>query len=200
MFLCFYVYFNQMPRIITISNTKGGTGKSTLTFNIHNYLAAQGAKVAICDLDHQKSITDLSQDKIKLLELEEIAAAGEQFVLIDTPPYRATEVKQVLDITDFLLIPILPSILDFKAAQAIIQDAQEAGVNFSLVMNRVKAKSSFPPQIRAELESQGIPVLSNEIGDRVEYARSMLLHSLEADKKAAKEIADLTTEILTKLI
>ena len=43
--------------IVTFATTKGGVGKTTLTFNFASYLAHQGKKVLLMDLDQQNSLS-----------------------------------------------------------------------------------------------------------------------------------------------
>lgn len=50
-----------MAKIIVISNSKGGTGKSTLCMQFANYLASQGEKVIILDCDEGQSVMELRQ-------------------------------------------------------------------------------------------------------------------------------------------
>jgi len=49
----------DMVKIILFSNTKGGTGKSTLCMHFATYLAQKGYSIAVLDADSQQSITDL---------------------------------------------------------------------------------------------------------------------------------------------
>jgi len=42
------------------ANFKGGTGKSTVVFNMAMWRIAQGEKVTVCDLDPQRTVTDVS--------------------------------------------------------------------------------------------------------------------------------------------
>ena len=47
------VQFNGPTRVITVSNQKGGVGKTTTTVNIASALASVGARVLVIDLDPQ---------------------------------------------------------------------------------------------------------------------------------------------------
>jgi chromosome partitioning protein len=58
-----------MTRIIAIANHKGGTGKTTSSFNLAGYYAAQGQRVLACDLDPQASLTKLFRLRPETLRL-----------------------------------------------------------------------------------------------------------------------------------
>ncbi|TVX19564.1 ParA family protein, partial [Streptococcus pneumoniae] len=44
-------------KIITFAASKGGVGKTTLTFNYGEWLASKGHNVLFIDLDHQCNLT-----------------------------------------------------------------------------------------------------------------------------------------------
>ena len=44
--------------ITVIANLKGGTGKSTVTFNLAVWLRSTDRRVAVIDLDPKKTMTD----------------------------------------------------------------------------------------------------------------------------------------------
>lgn len=54
-----------MARIIVISNSKGGTGKSTICMQFANYLVSQGKKVAVLDCDEGQSVMELRQMELR---------------------------------------------------------------------------------------------------------------------------------------
>lgn len=48
-----------MSRVVAVANHKGGVGKTTTTFNLAGFYAAEGKRVLVCDLDPQASLTKL---------------------------------------------------------------------------------------------------------------------------------------------
>ena len=45
-----------LPMLTLYANLKGGTGKSTVVFNMAMWRVAQGKKVTVCDLDQQRTV------------------------------------------------------------------------------------------------------------------------------------------------
>ena len=93
-----------MAKVIVISNSKGGTGKSTLCMQFANYLAFQGKKVAVLDCDEGQSVMELRQMELRQSEdaiipwevynatsnsrtfVERARTMGDVYVLVDCPP------------------------------------------------------------------------------------------------------------------
>ncbi len=54
-----------MVKLIVVSNSKGGTGKSTLCMQLANYLTSIGKTVAVLDADEGQTIVDLREAEVK---------------------------------------------------------------------------------------------------------------------------------------
>ncbi len=180
---------------IVVLNPKGGSGKTTLAFNLAGYLAATGRRVAIVDMDRQGSstrwlhnrsselptifgisVTDLSPDATKrqcIVVPEEI-----EYAVIDAPAGLPGD--RLIDYTcgaHAVLVPVLPSDLDIHAASRLISDlllkAQVSRRNerLGIVANRVKERTIAYQQLRRFLSRLSIAVIGH-IRDSQNYARA----------------------------
>ena len=207
-----------MPIIISVAHQKGGVGKSTLAYNLASYFVQRKDKCAIVDSDHQGTITDLfvsfgEDDKLggidliqrnsisnykALLEKEEY-----DLIIIDTPPYISTEIVDIFNISDFILIPTKPAVNDFLAIDRTLDFAKKCkqdhpNVHLGIVINMAISGSKFTQDIRNELSNKNVRVMDSEIGQRVEFTRYHLYTDTiygTTDKKAQEEVSALGAEI-----
>jgi len=117
---------------ILVVNSKGGCGKTTISINIASFFACWGIRVALADFDKQHSSTDwLLSRSNDLPGITSIAAwSGDyhipedtEYLIMDTPAGISDEqLSKLLRQADTILIPILPSPLDIKAAGRLIHD------------------------------------------------------------------------------
>ncbi|OAB26921.1 chromosome partitioning protein [Flavobacterium fryxellicola] len=196
-----------MPKIILITHQKGGVGKSTLTFNLAQNIAAN-SKVAVLDFDLQGSLSQLKelvtdfeiityQDK-----LENISELDYDFIFIDTPPYLSNHLPKLISLVDLIIVPTKAGILDLlaiKSTLAIIE--QEQRIEDTLVVfNMIKPNTTLTLDILIGLEEYNVKIANTHISDLVSFTRSVLLKGVTNDKNAQKQIDQLTTEILLRLI
>ena len=127
-------------------------------------------------------------------------------VIIDTPPYLTDELEDIFQITNLLIIPCKASLFDALAIRqtlAFIENSKRANdKNFIsvIVLTMVISGSNIQDQIREVLKQHKTPILDTEIGNRIAYAKSLLLTGSIVDDdtgKAKDEIENLATEILT---
>lgn len=121
------------------------------------------------------------------------------YVIIDTPPHADSESSISIRMADLVLIPIQPSPLDIWASAPTLKLVLEEKRSLLIVLNRVPSKSKLNVTIMDKLESMGIPVSHQALGNRVPYAASIMvgLGVVEYDPKslAADEMRALVAEI-----
>lgn len=196
-----------MTKIITFQSQKGGTGKSTLAFNIANNIS-ENSKVGVIDYDVQGSLNNLKElvvnfDIIPYLEnIEDIKTLDYDFILIDSPPYLSNYLPRLIQISDLVITPIKPAVLDLMAIRSTLELIEEnSGTNKTLIVfNMVKANTTLTLDILIGLEEYDVKIANTHISDLVAFTRSVLLQGVTNDKKAQKQLDNLTKEILTKLI
>jgi chromosome partitioning protein len=113
--------------IISLAGQKGGTGKSTLACNIAGLLS-KNHKTALIDIDNQCSstqwfnrrCTNVKNNKVKLLQsIDKLSAIKKQFdhIIIDLAGKDSKELRHIVKISDVLLLPVQPSIIDVNTLQ-----------------------------------------------------------------------------------
>ena len=127
--------------ITVIGSLKGGSGKSTVTFNLAIWLVMAECSVAVIDADPQATLTDALevrreegfqpmvdrldakrlQDRDQLEELDE--------VLIDVGTAGMEALKKALEMADTILVPVPPSQADIWSTQRFIQFVGSLGVD-----------------------------------------------------------------------
>lgn len=180
---------------VVVLNPKGGSGKTTVAFNLAGYLASTGRKVALVDMDSQGSSTRWLQNRpSKLPQIHGISAIASgpdasgdrrvvlpediEYAVVDAPAGLAGH--ELIDYTcgaHAILIPVLPSDLDIHAATRLISDlllvAQVSRRNgrLGIVANRVKERTIAYRQLKRFLSRLSIAVIS-VLRDSQNYARA----------------------------
>lgn len=112
-----------MAKIIVISNSKGGTGKSTLCMQFANYLASQGKKVNVLDCDKGQSVVELRQMELRQSQdatlpwevynatsnsrsfVERARTLGDVYILVDCPGSLNPNLLPFFQNADAIIIP-----------------------------------------------------------------------------------------------
>lgn len=196
-----------MPKIILITNQKGGVGKSTLTFNLAQNISNE-SKVAVLDYDLQGSLSQLKElvSDFEIIpyvgEIDKISELEYDFIFIDTPPYLSNQLPKLIAIADLIIVPTKAGILDLLAIKNTIEmiEFEKRTANTLIVFNMIKANTTLTLDILIGLEEYNVKIANTHISDLVSYTRSVLLKGVTKDQNAQRQIDHLTKEILLKLI
>lgn len=209
--------------IIAVTNLKGGVGKSTLSRNLAVYFAEQGAKTCIIDTDIEQRTTcdwrnrrvneDLPLvDVFPMSSMEGLVqdvnthkANGYRAIILDGVPQLEEVTTKMILLSNFLIIPITPSIDDLKSFERFLKRFEAAkvirpNIPAFLVLNRYSktGEAEEMQKVLQVFEKHGIVPLQNVISERVAHKRSSKygLSALEwTDEKAKNEILAMCQEI-----
>lgn len=160
---------------ILIANSKGGSGKTTVTTTLAGHYARSGRRTSLVDCDPQGSSLAWSQLRGAQRAPLRALAGGDpvhglgagwvlrlpsdtQVLLIDTPAgLRAHEFTQFARHADVLLVPVVPSPLDLRATLAFLDvvrrlpEVRRGSLRVGLIANRVRERTVAARELDASL-------------------------------------------------
>ena len=120
--------------LTVVGNLKGGTGKSTVAFNLAVWLAHEKPGVKAFDLDPQATLIDVVQvrteDGIEPIfevsdDIEELQALAKtdlkQEIIIDVSASNMPDLEIAVSLADRVLIPVQPSQADIWSTQRFLK-------------------------------------------------------------------------------
>ncbi len=181
-----------MP-VILVANPKGGVGKSTLSTNLAGYFARQGLQTMLGDTDKQQSsrtwlnLRPATLPKINTWGTEDNGMVrppkGVTHIVLDTPAgLGEDQLKDLLKITDKIIVPLQPSMFDILATRHFLEElakhksVREGRVSVGVVGMRVDARTHAAEQLQRFVETLGLPVLGY-LRDTQNYVQ-LAAHSL----------------------
>lgn len=195
--------------ITVIGNLKGGTGKSTVTFNLAVKLILNGKKVQLIDLDPQATLSDVIDIRIedehepKLSiesDLSKLDNSGNyDEILIDVGTAAIDTLYAAIQIADRILVPVPPSQADIWSTQRFLQIIKELDTKESLRIFGFVNRADTHRGIRETGETEdalrmlpSIELIESRLYQRTTYRRSfsegLAVFELEPKGKAAAEI------------
>lgn len=152
---------------ILVINSKGGSGKTTLTTNLASYYASKKVRTAIMDYDPQGS--SIQWLRVRPDEAEKIHGANAapakgavplrsthawvpadtEITIIDAPAgVKGLLLQEIVRRSNFIVIPVAPSPIDIHATADFIKElflfggARTSKAKIAVVANRVRNSSS----------------------------------------------------------
>ena len=211
----------MLSKVITISQQKGGTGKTTLAVHLAMaFIKYHNLKVAVIDTDPQGSLGKWfmirTEKKVsnENLTFKTASLWGAQYeaktlkndhdiVIIDTPPKIESDARPSIEAADLVLIPMAASHVDFWATGAIVEIAKKANKKILAQINRSSQRSKLIDKTKNFIKSLDLKSTETIIGNRQIYTSSMGegKTAVEKQKKgnAVDEIKNLSDQILNQL-
>ncbi len=169
---------------IALINMKGGCGKTTIATSLAAYYASIGLKSSLTDYDSQGSSLDwlkhrdidkptiygidaYNRNKATTLSWQLRPPADTQVSIIDTPAGLNLEVlRKIIEQSDTLLIPVMPSAIDIQAAVRFIEilliqgKARAKGKNIGIIANRIHSRTLAYQTLKKFIARLDIPLIA----------------------------------------
>ena len=172
-------------RTIAVINAKGGCGKTTIATSLASALAWEGHVVALADTDPQRSSSDWLAQRpdtypaiAGLADADARPPAETDTLVLDTPAgLSGSELEQLIRRAQTVLVPVLPSPVDMRAAWRFLSHLQElkpvrsGHTPVGLVANRVRPQTIIYRELTGFLDGFKVPVVGR-LRDTMNYVRA----------------------------
>ena len=207
-----------MGKVISFSNQKGGSGKTTLSANLAVLWSNSGYKVAVIDADAQNSLTYWLEARKKYYGEDDIGITSYNFdvrnlkeeikqikrkynfIIIDSPPSITFDTIQIIKASDRVFVPVQPSPLDLMATVPFINLVKQEKKNPIIFLNRVMPRVRLTEAMILRLRYAGAKIARSRISSKVLFAETFSVGrgviDISVTSDAAKEIINAGNEII----
>ena len=184
--------------ITVIANLKGGSGKSTVAFNLAVWLEKNGRKVIGYDLDPQCTFSDLGMlrkeignkpelniQSVRAVLKDQLQSHNDCEVLVDVGAANMAAMKEAMTSADRILLPVPPSQPDVWATQRFLHivgsDIEAVKLNGNVrtiaFINKADTNKSIRETHETEAALKMLPgideVLPQRLRTRTSFRRSL---------------------------
>lgn len=193
--------------ITVVGNFKGGTGKSTVAFNLAIWLASQGKNVAVADLDPQESLTDVmyvreemgyQPDVHVLQDLTAKATQEWDEIIVDVGTADLPAMEKAMSMADRILIPVAPSQADVWSTQRFMDLVHKNCKDTTDIKGVINRADTHPlvtetdEAMEALMMINGLTMLKSYLYQRTAYRRAfsegLAVFEMMPANKAAGEV------------
>ena len=207
-----------MGKVISFTNQKGGSGKTTLSANLAVLWSNSGYKVAVIDADAQNSLTQWLEARKKYYGEDDIGITSYNFdvrnlkeeikqikskynfIIIDSPPSITFDTIQIIKASDRVFVPVQPSPLDLMATVPFINLVKQEKKNPIIFLNRVMPRVRLTDAMILRLRYAGAKIARSRISSKVLFAETFSVGrgviDISVTSDAAKEIINAGNEII----
>ena len=210
-----------MGKVISFTNQKGGSGKTTLSANLAVLWSNSGYKVAVIDADAQNSLTYWLEARKKYYGEDDIGITSYNFdvrnlkeeikqikskynfIIIDSPPSITFDTIQIIKASDRVFVPVQPSPLDVMATVPFLNLVKQEKKNPIIFLNRVMPRVRLTEAMILRLRYAGAKIARSRISSKVLFAETFSVGrgviDISVTSDAAKEIINAGNEIIRNL-
>lgn len=207
-------------KTVAFVTQKGGAGKTTLAASLAVAAELAGEKVALLDLDPQRSLSAWHEtreadspafdelDATLIAQLPEILPKLEQqgfsLCILDTAGVDGAGTHTAMQNADLCLLPSRPTTMDIRATKATHEAAVRLGKDFCFVLNQCPPQPNNPraAEAAAGLSMWGVlaqPLMMQRAVHQDAFASGMGVTEYEPNGKAAQEVRRLWEWIRNKM-
>lgn len=213
-------------KVITITNQKGGSGKTTVAVNLAANLGRRGYEVLLADIDPQGSashyVSTAPEGREMAVTIAGLAKTGERvykhlqkfseqydYIVVDSPPVVDSKgPRSALSISHLVIIPVQPAPLDFESTKATLELVENTQAQNRRLRARLLAtacpRTNIAETMLEALGESDVPLMDASLGYRTAYREAagegVIVHDMGYTAAAAAEEVDaLTKEVLELL-
>ena len=207
-----------MGKIITFANQKGGSGKTTLSVNLAVLWSNSQYRVAVVDGDNQKSLIYWFEARKKyygegnigidiypyesstIIESVKKIKRKYDFIIIDSPPSITFDTIQILQSTDRVYVPVLPSPIDLMATIPFLNLVKQQRKKATIILNRVLPRAKLTDAMILRLRYAGAKIARSRISSKVIFAETYSVGrgviDINVTSDVSREIINIGNEII----
>jgi chromosome partitioning protein len=206
----------NQKKIITVANSKGGSGKTTIATNLAVEFAHDGYKILLVDADPQGSSMNFRKvrksDDIKAIAFIEstldvdLQGFDFDYIIVDVGGADTGVFRSAMLAADLVLIPTRPSQLDVWETKKTVDTLEKCRMRKDIVgrfvLNQVIPNTNINASTVEALTyfEDKVPLSKNTLGMRVSFEECISfgqgVSEYESKGKARYEIQGLYSEIL----
>jgi len=208
--------------ITVVGSLKGGSGKSTVTFNLGVWLAMADINVQLVDIDPQATLTDVVEVRqeegfvppLRVLDKRALTRdrlKGADETLIDVGTSDMESMRLALALCDRVIVPVQPSQADIWSSQRYIhlvrsveRQSQPEILGFINRGDTHHAVRETNEAAAALVSLPGIRFIKPRLSQRTVFRRSfsegLAVFELESKGKAAREFLALAAALFSNLV